>query len=312
MPCLQIVQLAKVKYAQKCRDIQSRNGGQRPADASLATVTRAENTRSSAEPSATAVSVAAVMASIVNVVSARFATISSVVHVVMGGIVAGLVPHKPTALLSFFDVICHQCLHFLSVEFYLVCHHALADASRKAVANHGEYLHRLHHYRTGIHVVVTNVVTAIVCRAAHKASHLMLATAPPAEVAHAAPAAVDAASLSITHSKPEAEWAALEETRVAVNAVDAYSATAVIQTTTTPSAHAAPENVSFLHPTATPVLRTNAEAPEIGTLRNACGHAECHILQQVMHALQGSTCCVLDQAGEALRRTRVTYGARPL
>jgi hypothetical protein len=311
MPRLQIVQLAKVKYEQKSRDTQSRDGGQRPADASAATVTRAENTHSSAEPSATAVSVAAVVASIVNVVAARFATISSVVHVVMGGIVAGLAPHKPAAFLSFFDIIYYYILHFVSVQFYLVCHHALADASRKVVAKHEEYLHRLHRYRAGVHVVVTNVVTAIVCRAAHKASLLMLATAPPAEVAHAAPAAVDAASLSIAQSKPEAEWAALEETRVAANAVDACSAAAVIETTTTPSAHAAPEKVSFLHPTATPVLRTNAEAPEIGTLRNACGHAECHILQQVMHALQDSTCCVLDQAGEALRRTRVTYGARP-
>ena len=255
-----------------------------------------------------AVSVATVMASIVNAVAARFATISSVVHVVMGGIVAGLVPHKPTALLSFFVIICHHCLHFACVELYLPC---LADASLKAVAKHEEYLHRLHHYHASIHLVVTNVVTAIVCRAAQKASHLTLDTAPPAEVAHAAPATVDAASLPITQSKPEAEWAELEDTRVAVNAVDAYSAAAVIQTTTTPSAHATSENVSILHPTATPVLRTNAEAPEIGTLRNACGHAECHILQQVMHALQGSTCCVLDRAGEELRRTRETYGARP-
>jgi hypothetical protein len=304
MPRLQIVQLAKAKYAQKCMNIQSRNGGQHPTDAS---VTRAYNTNSSSEPSVLAVSVATAIASIVNAVAARFATNSSVARVVMSRIVAGLVPHRHTALHSFFVIFCHHCLHFACIEPYFPCHHALADASSRAVARHDD----LHRYRSTIHLVVTSVLTAIVHRAAHKASRLTLNTAPPAEVAHAAPAAVDAASLSITQSKPEAEWAALEETRVAVNAVDAYSAAAVIQNTTTPSAHAASENVSILHPTATPVLRTNAEAPEIGTMCNACGHAQCHILEQVMLALQGSTCCVLDQAGGGLRRTRVTYGARP-
>jgi hypothetical protein len=136
-----------------------------------------------------------------------------------------------------------------------------------------DHFKRLHQYRTSVHLVTNNVVAAIVRDAAHKASHLMVSTAPPAtapsaEAADEAPAAVT--SQSITHSTPEAETAAPEETLVAANAVEARTAAVVVQNTTTTSVHAAPENVSFLQPTATPVLRTNAEAPEIGTLCYAC------------------------------------------
>ncbi len=81
---LQIVQRVQAKYAQTCRDVPARL-----VDASVARVARAENTPRPAGPSVVAVSVASVVAGIVIVVAQRFTTVSSVVHVVMSGIVAG-------------------------------------------------------------------------------------------------------------------------------------------------------------------------------------------------------------------------------